>query len=88
VIIGISVDTLALQQKFTDKENLPYPLLADNEQKFATAYGVLNPKNKLASRATFVIAKDGTISKIYSPVSDAKGHPEQVLEYVKATFKK
>jgi peroxiredoxin Q/BCP len=88
VIIGISVDTLALQQKFTEKEKLPFPLLADDEQKFAKVYGVLNPKNKLASRATFVIAKDGNISKIYNPVGDAKGHPEQVLEYVKTTFKK
>jgi len=88
VIIGISVDTLALQQKFTEKEKLPFPLLADNEKKFAAAYGVLNPKNNLAARATFVIAKDGTVSKIYNPVGNAGGHPEQVLEYVKSTFKK
>ena len=88
MIIGISVDTLALQQKFTDTNNLPFPLLADNEQKFAKAYGVLNPKNNLASRATFVISKQGTISKIYNPVGNAKGHPEEVLAYVKDAFKK
>lgn len=87
MIIGISVDTLALQQKFTDKEKLPFPLLADNEQKFAKAYGVLNPKNNLASRVTFVINKEGNISKIYTTVGP-KDHPEEVLKYVKETFKK
>lgn len=88
MIIGISVDTLALQQKFSEKEKLPFPLLADSEKKFAALYGVLNPKNNLAARATFVINKEGTITKIYNPVGNAKGHPEEVLEYVKATFKK
>lgn len=86
MIIGISVDTLELQKKFTEKEKLPFPLLADNEQKFAKVYGVMGAK--FANRATFVIAKNGNISKIYNPVKSAQGHPEEVLEYVKATFKK
>ena len=44
MIIGISVDTLALQQKFNDKENLNFPLLADDAQKFAKTYGVFTGK--------------------------------------------
>ena len=88
MIIGISVDTLALQQKFCDKEKLPFPLLADNEQKFVNTYGVLNPKNKLASRATFIINKEGNIAKIYNPVSNAGGHAEETLAFVKEKFAK
>ena len=88
MIIGISVDTLALQQKFTDKEKLPYPLLADSDKNFAKAFGVLNPKNNLASRATFVIDKEGKLAKIYNPVGNAGGHPEEVLKFVEKTFKK
>jgi peroxiredoxin len=79
---------LALQQKFNDKEKLNFPLLADSEQKFAKAYDVLNPKNNLAARATFVISKDGNIAKIYNPVGNAKGHPEEVLEFAKSKFAK
>ena len=86
MIIGISVDTLALQQKFHDKENLNFPLLADAEQKFAKAYGVMGAK--FASRATFVINKDGNIAKIYNPVKGAQGHPEEVLEFAKTAFGK
>ena len=85
-MIGISVDTLAVQQKFSEKEKLPFPLLADNEHKFAKAYGVMGLK--FANRATFVINKEGNISKIYYPVKDAKGHPEEVLAYVKEAFPK
>ena len=86
MIIGISVDTLALQEKFSEKEKLPFPLLADNEQKFAKVYGVMGAK--FANRATFVINKEGSISKIYNPVKAAGGHPEEVLEYVKTAFAK
>lgn len=85
MIIGISVDTLALQQKFNDKENLNFPLLADNEQKFAKAYGVMGAK--FANRATFVIGKDGNIAKIYTKVAP-QGHPEEVLTWAKEAFKK
>lgn len=85
MIIGISVDTLALQQKFCDKENLPFPLLADNEKKFAKVYGVMG--KTFASRVTFVIDKEGKIAKIYN-VTSTKDHPGEVLEYVKKSFKK
>lgn len=88
MIIGISVDTLALQQKFNDKENLNFPLLADAEKNFAKTYGVLNPKNNLAGRATFVIDKEGKLAKIYNPVGNAGGHPEEVLKFAESKFKK
>jgi peroxiredoxin len=61
-------------------------LLADNETKFAKTYGVFG--GKVASRATFVINKDGNIAKIYNPVKAAGGHPEEVLEFVKSKFAK
>lgn len=87
MIIGISVDTLGLQQKFNKKEKLNFPLLADAEKKFAKAYGVLNPKNKLAGRVTFVIDKEGNLAKIYTKVAPV-GHPEEVLEFAKSRFGK
>ena len=86
MIIGISVDTIELQRQFCDKENLPFPLLADNEKKFAKVYGVMG--KTFANRATFVIDKDGKIAKIYNPVTSTKDHPGEVLDYVKKSFKK
>jgi peroxiredoxin Q/BCP len=81
-VIGISTDNLADQKKFTDKEQLNFPLFADAEQKTAKAFGVLMANRPFAQRVTFVIDKKGIIRKIYSKV-DVKKHPDEVLAYVK-----
>ncbi len=39
VIVGISNDTLELQGKFTSKEKLSFPLLADTDKSVTKAYG-------------------------------------------------
>ena len=81
MIVGVSTDTLADQQKFTDKEMLTFPLLADADKKAAREYGVLGP-NGFASRSSFVIDKKGILRKIY-PTADAAKHPDEVLQYIK-----
>jgi thioredoxin-dependent peroxiredoxin len=85
VVLGISTDKLEDQQKFIDKEKLNFPLLADNEQKMAKAFGVMRD-DKVTKRVTFVIDKEGKIAKIYENVKP-KGHPEEVLKYVKENLK-
>ena len=86
MVVGISVDKLEDQVKFTDKEKLNFPLLADPEKTTVKAYGVLNEKGGYANRTTFVIDKKGVIRKIYNMVDTAK-HPDEVLEYVKENLK-
>jgi thioredoxin-dependent peroxiredoxin len=81
VVIGISVDKLEDQLKFTDKEKLTFPLMADPDTKAAKAFDVLNPKG-YANRMTFVIDKKGVVRKIYD-VKDVEKHPDEVLTYVK-----
>jgi thioredoxin-dependent peroxiredoxin len=81
VIIGISIDKLEDQQRFTEKENLNFPLYADADKKAAEAYGVLSARG-FANRETFVIDKKGTVRKVYT-VKDVKKHPQEVLDYVK-----
>lgn len=85
MLLGISVDTLADQQKFTDKEKLTYPLLADTQKKIAKAYGVLSPRG-FAKRATFVIDKKGILRKIY-PNAKAATNAQEVLDWIKANLK-
>jgi peroxiredoxin Q/BCP len=83
VVIGISTDPLAQQQRFTDKEKLNFPLYADAEQKTVKTFGVLMPNLPFAKRATFVIDKQGIIRHIYPQVANAGAHPQEVLEYVR-----
>jgi peroxiredoxin Q/BCP len=83
--LGISVDPLELQQKFTEKNSFTYPLLADADKQTAKAYGVLG-KSGFASRSTFVIDKKGIVRKIY-PNANATKNAEEVLNWVKENLK-
>ena len=62
VVLGISRDTVKVQKTFQAKYHLPYPLLADPEEKVCNYFGVIKPKSmygKLVSgieRTTYVIA--------------------------------
>jgi peroxiredoxin Q/BCP len=82
VAIGISTDTLADQEKFTERDSLKIPLFADSGKDIAKAYGVLNPTRGFANRVTFVIDKKGIVRKI-TKVSSAKDDPDETLKYVK-----
>jgi peroxiredoxin Q/BCP len=80
VILGASNDDVALNQKFIDKEMLPYPLLCDPQMKLISALGISG--GKAAKRVTFVVDKEGKIAKIYDKVTP-KSHPAEVLEFTK-----
>jgi peroxiredoxin Q/BCP len=80
-VIGISTDTLAAQEMFTEKEKLTFPLYADPDKKAAREYGVLTPRG-YANRSTFVIDKKGIVRKVY-PMANAQTHPDEVLKYIK-----
>jgi thioredoxin-dependent peroxiredoxin len=82
VVIGISADKLEDQQRFTDKENLNFPLLADADKQATKAFGVLMAGRPYAQRVTFVIDKKGIVRKVYV-VKEIKKHPDEVLAYVK-----
>ena len=88
MLLGISPDTSKAQKKFQEKENLPFPLLADAEKKVANAFGVMKEKNMYGrkvmgvARTTFVIGPDGKIQHIFEKVKP-DDHAEEVLAYLK-----
>jgi peroxiredoxin Q/BCP len=92
VLLGVSPDTSKAQKKFQEKENLPFPLLADADKKVAIAFGVLQEKNMYGkkvmgiARTTFIIGPDGKIQHIFENVK-ADGHAEEVLDYLKESAK-
>ena len=79
VVIGVSLDSVESHSKFSEKYNLPFPILSDNGKVAATAYGVLGIAGLLAKRVTFIINKDGRITHIF-PRVDVKRHSEEVLK--------
>ena len=91
-VVGVSADTVAAHQKFIDKYQLPFPLIADTEKEIIKAFGVWGPKKFMGReyegilRSTFVISKDGIIEEVISKVK-TKAHAEQILEEVKLNSK-
>jgi thioredoxin-dependent peroxiredoxin len=84
VVLGVSPDSVASHQRFTDKHDLNFPLVSDPDHEIATAYGVWAEKNLYGRlymgivRTTFVIDEKGKIARIFPKVKVA-GHAEEVL---------
>lgn len=89
VILGVSPDGDKAHQKFIGKFNLPFILLSDEDKKVCKAYGVWVKKSMYGkeymgvARTTFIIGKDGKISKIFEKVKP-DGHNLEVIEALKA----
>ncbi|MCM3789067.1 thioredoxin-dependent thiol peroxidase [Domibacillus indicus] len=88
VVIGVSPDPAARHQKFIEKHQLPFTLLADEKQEAAEKYGVWTLKKNFGKeymgieRSTFLINKEGIVVKEWRKVR-VKGHVEEVLAAVK-----
>lgn len=85
VVLGVSPDTVQSHIKFSNKFDLPFPLLADPDHAVAERYGVWGEKSMYGRkyfgimRTTFILNEKGRIVKVFEKVK-AKGHARQVLE--------
>ncbi|MBD1433155.1 thioredoxin-dependent thiol peroxidase [Sphingobacterium sp. DN00404] len=84
-VIGVSIDNEQSHQKFISKFDLPFNLLADDDQKIVNDYGVWVEKNMYGrkymgtARTTFVIDEDGIIQHIIKKV-DNKNASQQIRD--------
>ena len=88
-IIGISKDSAASHQRFIDKYELPFPLIADTDTTLLQTLGAWGEKNMYGKktmgtlRTTYLVNEDGIIEKIFTPKEiKTKVHAEQILEYL------
>lgn len=88
VVLGVSPDSVTRHNKFIDKFKLPFILLADEDKKVISAYGLWVEKSMYGRkymgvlRSTFLIDKAGKLAKIWTKVTPA-GHAEEVLAALK-----
>ena len=85
-VIGVSVDSAASHQKFIDKHQLPFTLIADTEHELVEAMGVWGEKSMYGRkymgtfRTTFIIDENGVVEQIYLPKQiKTSTHGEQLL---------
>jgi peroxiredoxin Q/BCP len=79
VVLGVSMDDREKHQKFTEKENLNFPLLVDKDGAICKAYNVPLEDEKYPERRTYLIGKDGKILKTYTHV-DPRVHSAELLK--------
>ena len=84
-ILGVSSDSEKSHQKFIDKYDLPFRLLADVNKSIHESYGTWVEKSMYGrkymgtARVTFVIDENGVIEKIIEKVK-TKDHTAQILD--------
>ncbi len=87
-VLGISPDPVKDVEKFSQKFELNFPLLADADHAIAEKYGVWVEKSMYgkkymgAARTTFVIGKDGNVAHVFEKVKP-EGHDQEVLAWIK-----
>lgn len=83
-VIGVSQDTEKSHKKFIEKQELPFPLIADTDHAVHNLYGTWGEKKMYGKtymgtlRTTFVINEQGNIEAVIEKVK-TKDHTAQIL---------
>ena len=84
-LVGVSADSVQRQKNFSTKNELPFPLIADESHEVLNAFGVWGPKKFMGRefdgihRTTFIIDENGNITDVIEKVK-TKEHAKQILE--------
>ncbi|HKO76884.1 MAG TPA: peroxiredoxin [Flavobacterium sp.] len=82
-VIGISSDSIASHQKFTQQYKLPFILLSDTDKNIRKLFGVPSGLfGILPGRVTYVADKTGTIIMVFDSMM-AKRHIPKALEAIR-----
>ncbi len=85
IILGVSRDSLKSHQRFKEKLNLPFELIADEDGGLCQLYDVIRLKNmygkqvRSIERSTFLIDGEGILRAEWRKVK-IPGHADAVLE--------
>ena len=85
-VLGVSVDDAKSHQRFKEKHELPFPLIADTDHTLVEQMGVWGEKSMYGRkyfgtfRTTFIINEEGIVEQIFLPKQiKTKDHANQIL---------
>ena len=85
-VIGVSVDSEKSHQKFIEKNQLLFTLIADTDKKLVEEFGVWGEKSMYGRkymgtfRTTFILNEEGVVERIIGPKEvKTKDHAAQIL---------
>jgi peroxiredoxin Q/BCP len=86
-VLGVSIDSAKSHIKFIEKNELPFPLIADTDKALVEQMGVWGEKSMYGRkymgtfRTTFIIDENGVIQRIIGPKEiKTKDHAAQILK--------
>lgn len=86
-VVGVSIQDEASHQKFIEKNQLPFSLIADTDMTLVQQMGVWGEKSMYGRkyfgtlRTTFIIDENGIIERVFQPKEiKTKVHAEQILK--------
>jgi len=87
-VLGGSTDSefvhLAWRQNHPDLKNLPFPMLADIKRDLGGMLGILDPKEGVAQRATFIVDPENVIRFVSVNDLSVGRNPQEVLRVLDA----
>lgn len=87
-ILGASRDSLKSHERFAEKHDFPFPLIADPDETLCRQFDVIKEKNMYGrkvmgiERSTFLFDADGKLAREWRKVR-VPGHVEEVLQAVR-----
>lgn len=87
-VLGISPDGIPSHERFAERQELNFPLLADEDKEAANLYGAWQLKKNFGReymgivRSTFLIDSEGKLHHIWPKVR-VKGHVLEVLDHAR-----
>ena len=87
-VLGVSTDSeyvhLAWRNQHPDLKELPFPMIADIRRELSQALGVLDKREGVALRATFIVDPEGTIRFVSVNDLSVGRNPGEVLRVLDA----
>jgi len=86
-VYGVSPDTEKKHQKFIDKYEFQYSLIADPEKKIINKFNLWGPKKFMGReitgvyRTTFIVDEEGKITNVIEKVK-TKVHADQIIDAI------
>lgn len=87
-VLTLSTDSefvhLAWRNSHEDLKQLQFPMLSDIKREFTQALGILDAREGVAQRATFIVDPDGIIRFVYVTDLSVGRNPKEVLRVLDA----
>lgn len=83
MVIGVSPDPVDSHARFAAKQQLPFTLLSDPDNRVRRLYGLGKKFGLLPDRVTFIIDRNGIVRARHAGVIDIPRHAREALRVVR-----